>query len=288
MKIPNEIGGRTVEELYAAFKKRHTVTMFDPTYTAPPARWLVEGLFLHPGKILGILGESNAGKSRFLRWLIAHLLSGKRPFDLRSDADLRKILYCGSEEHYDDFFTNLCCYGDLIGADMEDWGERIVHMEGSGMALEILDNRRSLLATVAYHDAELVILDSLRYFHSTEEKGSPALTAMINDLRRWTNRYRFSLLPVHHTGKLSVESDRSKIYTWVRGDSHIAAAMDSIVALERFATKEKIGNAGSKVKLYRFGRHAPTTKPWTVTDLGRSDEHQPQATDLGWTDLMKG
>ena len=123
MKLPDELDGKTPEQRYKEFKKEHEITPFKHDYEPPLPSWLIKGLFLTGGKLNFIVGESGAGKSRFLRWCFAHLLDGQNPLGLESTA-VKKIVWAGSEEHYDSFFINLRRYGQLINADMTDWDKK--------------------------------------------------------------------------------------------------------------------------------------------------------------------
>jgi len=271
---------KTQADWYKEFKRKHNMTSFKASYIPTPDKWLIEDFFLTGGQLNYLVGEAKAGKSRLCRWLVASLLSDKKPFGLRSEAMIRKILWFGTEENYNRFFTNLIRYGKLIGADTSDWESRLIHIESAGMGLESFANRQALIATIRENDADLVILDSFRYFHNAEEKGGPQLSAILNSFRRWTTKYGFDMIILHHTGKISYDADRSKPYTWVRGNSEITAVMDCMVAIERCGGE--LENNGSKVNLWRFGRHGPGSGSWQIEDLGLEDKNQPAATDLGW------
>lgn len=280
------IDGKTVAQWEAVFAARHKATAFDPDYTPTPATWLIEDLFQSGGKLNFVLGQEKAGKSRFIRWQVAHLLAEQEPFGLRTEAEVKKVLWCGSEEGYDAFYTNIHRYGEVIKADTRDWEQRLVHIASADMGLERRDSRLAFEFGVLKHSPQLIIMDSLRYLHGADENGGPELTAMINAFRRWTNKYKYDMITNQHSGKLRDDAVREQLSTWVRGSSSIAAVIDCAVALERFDKVDE--NIGQKVKLYRFGRHAPDVKPWVLYDRGRKDKNQAAATDLGWELQKKG
>lgn len=280
------IEGKTPEQWEKIFASRHEATAFKDDYTPTPAVWLIEDLFQSGGKLNFVLGQEKAGKSRFIRWQVAHLLAEQEPFGLRTEAEVKKVLWCGSEEGYDAFYTNIHRYGEVIKADTRDWEQRLVHIASADMGLERRDSRLAFEYGVLKHNPQLIIMDSLRYLYNAEENGGPELTAMLNAFRRWTHKYKYDMITNHHTGKLRDEAIREQLSTWVRGHTSISAVIDCAVALERFGKVDE--NIGQKVKLYRFGRHAPDVEPWVLYDRGRRNKNQAAASDLGWELEKKG
>ncbi len=271
---------------YERFKANHPISKYDSVKEWPPELWLVEDMFLGGGRVNFVLGKDKSGKSRFTLWLAAHMLAGMSPFGLRVDKIPKRIMWILGEEHQRTMTWRLTRYAELLGADPKPWHDKMLWVQGAGMALERQDRRYELEAAILAEDVDLLVIDPFTRVHNADENGGPAMKAILNTLRHWTQAHEWDILIQHHTGKVAFDADWTQIGTWTRGTSDIAAILDSAIMLQRFGDQDS--NGGSDVNILRGGRHAPDDVKWSVKDLGRSDKDMPAQTDLGWEAMEVG
>jgi RecA-family ATPase len=99
---------------------------------------------------------------------------------------------------------------------------------------------KQLEEVIAYHQPDLVTIDSLRGSHTKEEKGSTGMQQVMSQLVSLAKRFNSAILICHHTnkpapGQPDVVSDINR----VRGSSAIAANCRMIWAMDRPDPKDE-------------------------------------------------
>jgi RecA-family ATPase len=237
------------------FKSLYPLVKYDPDMPVIPVRWLVDGLW-QLGKINGIAGYEKSGKSRLMNWLLVGMSKGEV---LGLPAMPQKVLYLCGEETVSHCNQRITRYAELqeIPRTMFD----INFVEAAGMRLDLKPQRKALLEMILDSDSEMLVIDPVRRVHSADENDNTVMAAILNDLRRWSNKYSLTVLLVHHTSKISQETDMTRIASWFRGATDLPAILDTAQYVDRLNKK--------RIQVLRQGRFPPLD-PLIVEDLGGS------------------
>lgn len=244
------------------------VTM-DPTDKADPAEWLLPGLLMK-GKINGWFGPEKAGKSRLLAWCLVHMYAegavegppGRRVLGQPSTSP-GKLLYVAGEETRQEVIRRLVEFQEEAGIGLDEipWSELVDFCEAPGMRLDTSAQRKWLMDRISGGKYRCVMIDPLRRVHGAAENSNDEMAPLLNDLRKWTNKLSLTLWILHHTGKLSLEDDESRIATWSRGASDLPAILDWAVYIKRLSK--------DRMKVTRQGR-APQYEDIILADRGEA------------------
>ena len=249
---------KTVEELV----QLHPIATHDPNKEFPPDEWLVKDLWQGGGKINGLFGPEKAGKSRFLCWALVNMIAGYpvlRGLDI--DNQPEHVLYMRGEESEKQIVERIDHYGAMQGVSTLGWP--ITYMSAANFHMEWRGYTDALLEIIARLNIDLVVMEPLRRLHGGAEGDNDEMSKIHNLWREWTDNYGIDILFTHHTGKLQDGADLSRIATWSRGASDLAAILDAATFMNRFnASAEGQGS----VKLLRAGRFAPLPER-TIIDL---------------------
>lgn len=224
-----------------------------------PTYWLIENIW-QLDKINTMTGFEKSGKSRLMNWLLVSLYKGD-VFD-RYYCLPRRILYLCGEEQITVVNSRIKTYANIQGIDAKEID--ITFMEAAAMRLDIVKERKDLLEKVLEYD--VVVIDPLRRVHGADENDSQAMSNIYNDFRQWSNRHRKTIILLHHTPKIGIDTDMSRIAAWFRGSTDLPAILDTAQYVDRghFSTKNKIPY---DIQLIRQGRFPPM-EPLKIVDLG--------------------
>lgn len=235
----------------------------NPDESGYEVSWIARGLVME-NKINVLFGAEKSGKSRLLAWLLVHLLSGRSVFG-KPVKDPGRILYLAGEETRQEVTSRLVEYQEELDIpdDEIQWSDKISFCDAAGMRLDHRHQRKWLRDRIASGDFDMFLVDPLRRVHGASEGSNDEMSVILNDLREWSNRYRMTQLLVHHTGKLGVDDDESRIATWSRGATDLPAVLDWAMYAKR------IVSAGpyDRVRLIRKGR-APKKGELLLQDRG--------------------
>lgn len=237
----------------------------DPSDTRFEREWLVPGLVMK-NKINIFFGAEKAGKSRLLAWMLVKMYGGLPVLGEKPVQSPGKMLYLAGEEVRQEVTGRLIAYQKAAGipAGSIDWNKKIDFCQASGMRLDKQLQRDWLRERLDQGGYDSLFIDPLRRVHGASESSNDEMAPICNDLRDWTNRYELTLIGVHHTGKLTMDDDETRIATWSRGATDLPAVLDWAVYVKRLAT-----SAQDRVKITRKGR-APMQPDLIVKDLGDS------------------
>lgn len=232
------------------YDKMYPTRAFDPLMKAQSVPWLVENLWQR-GKINGLAGFEKAGKSRVLGWLLTGLFTG-RVLGLSCTSPTR-VLYLAGEETTEDINSRLVRYSKLQGLSAS---LPIDFVQASGMRLEMRAQRQWLEAKLPQYD--LLIVDPMRRVHAADEDNSTAMSVIYNDVRKWSNQLGLTIILLHHTPKVNMDTDMTRMANWFRGSTDMAAILDVGNFIDRSA---------SNIGIHRAGRFAPLS-PLRIVDAG--------------------
>jgi len=228
---------------------------YDPDMEDEPVRWLIDGIW-QLGKINGMAGFEKSGKSRLLCWLLAGMYAGK----VFSRAALpRKVGYLCGEETIPTANSRLKRYAKLL--DVEAFMD-IKFMNAPAMGLESKQRRHELLKSLLEAKRDMLVIDPLRRVHNADEDKSTVMSPIYNDIRQWSNKYNMTIVLLHHTPKIDVLTDMTRIASWFRGSTDLAAILDTAQYVDRQSKK--------RIQVLREGRFPPMD-PLSIEDLGGRD-----------------
>ena len=216
-----------------SFKQLYPITKYDPDMKHTPTEWLVEN-FWQLGRINGMAGFEKSGKSRLMNWLLVGMSKGDV---LGLPAVSRKILYLCGEETVAHVNARIKHYAELQGVPAGQFD--IGFIEAAAMRLDLPKQRGEMLEQILDEDYDMLVIDALRRVHSADEDKSKQMSPIFNDLRNWSNKHGLTILLVHHTPKISMDTDMTRIASWFRGSTDLPAILDCAQYVDRTA-KDKI------------------------------------------------
>jgi RecA-family ATPase len=225
--------------------------------TAEPYTWFLEPFWMK-GKINMFFGPEKAGKSRMLGWLLAGLFANVPVLDgLVHPTNLpERWLYLAGEEQLGLVVDRLRMYYQRMGGDPQR-RLPVTFIEAPGMRLEQTGHREGqrgwLEKLIVSEGFDGLIIEPMRRIHAGTESDNDSMAPMHNDFRRWTNKLGITIIGVHHTGKLSEFADMSRIATWSRGCTDLAAILDTGQFLEQLHADRH----GRRLRMLRGGRFPP-------------------------------
>lgn len=235
------------------FKALYPLVKYDPDMTVTPVRWLVDGLW-QLGKVNGMAGFEKSGKSRLMNWLLVGMSKGDV---LGLPAMPQKVLYLCGEETISHCNQRLTRYAELQGIPRTMFD--INFIEAAAMRLDLKPQRKDLIEMILDSDSEMLVIDPWRRVHGADENDSSAMAPMYNDLRKWSNKYNLTIVILHHTPKISEDTDMTRIASWFRGSTDLPAILDTAQYVDRLNKK--------RIQVLRQGRFPPLD-PLKVEDLG--------------------
>lgn len=235
------------------FKLRYPVVKYDADMIPNPTHWLIDD-FWQMGKINGMAGFEKSGKSRLMNWMLVGMSAGKV---LGLAAEPKKILYLCGEETVDHVNSRITRYAEIQGIPKTQFD--IGFIEAAAMRLDIKKQRDEMLELILDEDYEMLVMDPWRRVHGADEDKSVVMSPIYNDLRRWSNIHGLTIVLLHHTPKISLETDMTRMASWFRGSTDLPAILDTAQYVDRLDK--------STIEIRRQGRFPPLPK-LRITDLG--------------------
>ena len=127
------------------------------------------------------------------------------------------------------------------------------------MRLDFKKQRDELLEQILDDDYEMLVMDPWRRVHGADEDKSMVMSPIYNDLRRWSNRHGLTIVLIHHTPKISMDTDMTRMASWFRGSTDLPAILDTAQYVDRVRK--------DKIIVRRQGRFPPLP-PFEIVDLG--------------------
>jgi len=192
-------------------------------YTTPPQPRDYVLPSLLPGTIGSIVSPGGQGKS-ILALMLAHLVGGG--VDLLGFGAVRtgRVVYLSAEDSEDIMHERLfhlggklnriqreACAEGIQAEDLTKYTPDLLNGERAGEWRNVIEQ----LAT----DARLLILDTLRSFHSGDENNSTSMSVLIGHLRAIAARTNCAIIFLHHTSKSLSVSGQGDLQQASRGSS---------------------------------------------------------------------
>jgi len=235
---------------------------YDKNMVTDPVEWLIHGMW-QKGRINAMSGFEKSGKSRLMNWLLAGLAKEScLGFGCSGEPS---ILYLCGEEPIATVNNRIMRYAEIQG--IADYNYDIDFVEAAAMRLDLRPQRNALLDRLRSDGRNMLVIDPWRRVHGADENDSSAMAPLYNDLRRWSNTYGITVLILHHTPKLSEDTDMSRIASWFRGSTDLPAILDTATYVNR--QKRNKDHNGDWLKVLRQGRFPPML-PLEIDDLGGS------------------
>lgn len=244
------------------FRQLHPFSPMDPSAPPTPVSWHVPGVLMR-GRINFMFGPEKAGKSRFLRYVLAHMMYDRPLWGSQRCSAPARTLYLAGEEQPNDLTAGLMASVRAIGSKPGelDWAKRFTIVQAAGMRLDKNDVRQWLKQEIVKGGYDCLMIDPLRRVHGGSESNNDEMAYVSNALRDWSNSLGLTILVIHHTGKLQEDTDLDRIANWSRGASDIASVLDWATFLTR---------SNGDITIRRDGRAAPRGKI-EIADRGEGE-----------------
>lgn len=200
-------------------------TMADVAKLIEGVRYLVRG-WIPYGMVTGVIAEPGTGKSAFALWLARTVMTGSTWFTGAKGPAKGYVLWCPTES---DMAVTL--------QRMVDWKismDKLLLPFGDDPLKSVnLTNKEHLQRMeqlINKHRTKLVVVDSLRGAHDSDENNSRVSTIM-QGLSGIAERTKASVVLVHHTKKLMLEEEPTANSS--RGSNAIIAMMRSLIGIDR-------------------------------------------------------
>ena len=180
-----------------------------------PTRWLVEGLF-PAGSLVMLAGVPGSFKT-FFAYCLSHALAEVEPF-LGRNVHSGPVVYLDRENPKSLILERFRQIG--VSDNLSVW-PLWVNPEPPP-----LDSSRSNIYSDLTSGIKLLVFDSFRKFHESDENSSEQMAPIMNRLRKFTNQGAVVLI-LHHSGK-------STLY---RGSTEILAGVDVAFCIEKVSGK---------------------------------------------------
>jgi len=251
------------------FKSLYPIVRYDPSMKPNPVDWLIDELW-QDGKINGMAGFEKSGKSRLMNWLLVGMSAGRV---LGLAANPKKVLYLCGEETVSHVNSRIVRYAELQGVPKSQFD--IGFIEAAAMRLDIKKQRDEMIEQILDEDYEMLVIDPWRRVHAADEDKSVAMSPIYNDLRKWSNKHNLTVVLLHHTPKISIDTDMTRMASWFRGSTDLPAILDTAQYIDRINQHT--------IDIRRQGRFPPLPK-LRITDLGGKSLNDDQGFECGISD----
>lgn len=239
----------------------------------PPPDWLIEG-FIERGKIMGLAGTSNAGKTRWLAMLVACMSSGRYDIiGVADEAQPLRVMMVANEETELDLKRRVKATALANGLRMttpitfcgQGWLDGKPHTQLLRASKE--DRNRmvpnepvveAIVERALMTDAQVITFDPYVTLGVSNENAQAENNEMFALLRSIAERTGAAILFVHHAGRGESRTESPDtvrgLQTAFRGSSVITSSMDTGFTLLPFRvpeiakSKEKRLEADEKIK----------------------------------------
>lgn len=195
-------------------------------------RFLVEKL-IPKGSLTGLVGESDTGKSSFLRQLAISIVYGDDDFlGFKINSGCRNVLYVSTED------------GDIGTSEWikKHFGEDIPKEEQLEKLYFVYTTERiisNLKEVVMRNCIDLIIVDSYADIFEGNMNQSNEVRNFLNQFNNLANEYGTTIIFLHHTNKSAVGKPNKK---FISGSHGFEAKMRSVLYLTKDANDDNLRN----------------------------------------------
>lgn len=199
-----------------------TVDILKCYQTEPkPREYILPGLV--PATVGSIVSPGGQGKS-ILALMLAHLVGGGIDLLDFGTFPTGRIVYLSAEDSEDILHERLYHIGSRLNNTQRERCSREVYIEDLTKVTpdlingELAEEWRRFIEQQAT-ETRLLILDTLRNFHSSDENNSTAMSILIGHLRGIAARTGCAILFLHHTNKSAAINGQGDTQQASRGSS---------------------------------------------------------------------
>jgi hypothetical protein len=198
---------------------------------AKRARWLIKEI-LPKGILVFISAPAKAGKTTLALHLAICLTTG-RPFlgeySIRRSRRV-KVLYISLEDHMGE--TKVKVKNMLNGRRFPKYFLLL-----NANSINLPDDFGKINADIENSKADVVVFDTLRRSHTSDENSSSDMSPILNGLRKIVRERKITVIIIHHTGHEVKHKENSG--DWLRGTSDYNAVWETLIGLEKFSGSVK-------------------------------------------------
>lgn len=186
-----------------------------------PREYILPGLV--PATVGSIVSPGGQGKS-ILALMLAHLVGGGIDLLDFGTFPTGRIVYLSAEDSEDILHERLYHIGSRINNTQRERCSKGIHIEDLTKVTpdlingELAEEWRRFIEQLATR-TRLLILDTLRNFHSSDENNSTAMSILIGHLRGIAARTGCTILFLHHTNKSAAINGQGDTQQASRGSS---------------------------------------------------------------------
>lgn len=186
-----------------------------------PREYILPGLA--PATVGSLVSPGGQGKS-ILALILSHLVAGGIDLLDFGAFPIGRVVYLSAEDDEDILHERLFSIGSKLDTRQREKCSEWIHIEDLTKATpdlingELAEDWRKFIEQLA-NGTRLLILDTLRSFHSSDENNSQAMSILIGHLRAMAARTRCSIVFLHHTSKALAVSGQGDLQQASRGSS---------------------------------------------------------------------
>lgn len=229
--------------------------------------------------LTGVIAEPGVGKSALVLWIARTVMTGGQWFNgTKGPSESGKVLWLGTENDLAITLHRMKSWGipmDCLVLPFKDplqpvnlmWDGHLEHVE----------------KLINMHRTSLVVVDSLRGGHDSDENDSRVARLVLQKLAAIAERTKVALVIVHHTKKLA-EGEAIKANS-SRGNNAILAMFRSMLGVD----KPDPGSPWNRVRLLKENLGIqPNPIGFRVTDKGLEFGPPPEKPEKETKDTKKG
>jgi len=186
-----------------------------------PREYVLPGMI--PGTVGSIVSPGGQGKS-ILALMLAHLVAGGVDLLNLGTFPMGRVVYLSAEDNEDIIHERLYHIGSKLNTRQRESCSEWIYAEDLTKATpdlingELAEEWRKEIERLA-SQSHLLLLDTLRSFHSSDENNSMAMSILIGYLRAIAARTKCAIIFLHHTNKSSATSGMGDQQQASRGSS---------------------------------------------------------------------
>lgn len=186
-----------------------------------PRNYVLPGLI--PGTVGSIVSPGGQGKS-VLALMLAHLVAGGVDLLDFGIFPMGRVVYLSAEDNEDIIHERLYHIGSKLDTRQRESCSEWIHAEDLTKVTpdfingELAQEWRKEIERLA-SQSRLLLLDTLRSFHSADENNSQAMAVLIGHLRAIAARTGCAIVFLHHSSKALAVSGQGDLQQASRGSS---------------------------------------------------------------------
>jgi RecA-family ATPase len=186
-----------------------------------PRNYVLPGLI--PGTVGSIVSPGGQGKS-VLALMLAHLVAGGVDLLNFGIFPMGRVVYLSAEDNEDIIHERLYHIGSKLDTRQREscsewiYAEDLTKITPDLINGELAEEWRKEIERLA-SQSRLLLLDTLRSFHSADENNSQAMAVLIGHLRAIAARTGCAIIFLHHSSKALAVSGQGDLQQASRGSS---------------------------------------------------------------------